>query len=299
MGVRRAAFVLAVLAALAALAALAVPAGAGASQLIDRDATGVTLKVNAQGEALIGYRARGKIRHVLAWGAVNALAPTKARDQVAFRLDYAGGWGKYKKDLSPSFKNVCRPYTGPALAWQATACTAPDGSYWALQTWRRLLANYGGTTAPAELYLSHWSGELPVLTITTDWAYRKYDHLFGTFVYGDTPVYGFASTRAGVPLDTFGRNLYLDTFDSTYGEGWRRENSFLTHTGTGSFCYGFYPHGSNPVGNGSKYRATIIGPGVTPLIMWQGVPAGPFDAARHLEFADQIRALNDPKCKPV
>ena len=299
MGVRRAAFVLAVLAALAALAALAVPAGAGASQLIDRDATGVTLKVNAQGEALIGYRARGKIRHVLAWGAVNALAPTKARDQVAFRLDYAGGWGKYKKDLSPSFKNVCRPYTGPALAWQTTACTAPDGSYWALQTWRRLLANYGGTTAPAELYLSHWSGELPVLTITTDWAYRKYDHLFGTFVYGDTPVYGFASTRAGVPLDTFGRNLYLDTFDSTYGEGWRRENSFLTHTGTGSFCYGFYPHGSNPVGNGSKYRATIIGPGVTPLIMWQGVPAGPFDAARHLEFADQIRALNDPKCKPV
>ena len=299
MGVRRAAFVLAVLAALAALAALAVPAGAGASQLIDRDATGVTLKVNAQGEALIGYRARGKIRHVLAWGAVNALAPTKARDQVAFRLDYAGGWGKYKKDLSSSFKNVCRPYTGPPLAWQTTACTAPDGSYWALQTWRRLLANYGGTTAPAELYLSHWSGELPVLTITTDWAYRKYDHLFGTFVYGDTPVYGFASTRAGVPLDTFGRNLYLDTFDSTYGEGWRRENSFLTHTGTGSFCYGFYPHGSNPVGNGSKYRATIIGPGVTPLIMWQGVPAGPFDAARHLEFADQIRALNDPKCKPV
>jgi hypothetical protein len=291
--VRRVALVLAV------LAALAVPAGAGASQLIDRDATGVTLKVDAKGEALIAYRAHGKVRHVLAWGAVNALAPTRSRDQVAFRLDYAGGWGKYRKDVSPSFKNVCTKYTGPSLAWLTTACTAPDGSHWAVQTWRRLLANYGGATAPAELYLSHWSGDLPVLTITTDWAYKKYDHLFGTFTYGDTPVYGFASTRAGVPLDTFGRNLYVDTFDSTYGEGWRRENSFLTHTGTGSFCYGFYPHGGHPVGNGAKYRATVIGPGVTPLIMWQGEPAGPFDAAGHLEFADQIRALNDPKCKPV
>lgn len=285
--------------ALAVLAALAVPAGAGASQLIDRDATGVSLQVNAKGEALVGYRAHGKARHVLAWGAVNALAPTKARDQVAFRLDYAGGWGKYKQDVSKGFANVCKAYDGPPLAWKVTACTAPDGSYWALQSWRRLAANYGGATAPAELYLSHWSGELPVLTITTDWAYKKYDHLFGTFVYGDTPVYGFASTRAGVPLDTFGRNLYVDTFDSTYGEGWRRENSFLTHTGTGSFCYGFYPHGSHPVGNGTRYRATVIGPGVTPLIMWEGTPAGPFDAAKHLEFADQIRALGDPKCKPV
>lgn len=285
--------------ALAVLAALVVPAGAGASQLIDRDATGVTLQVNAKGEALLGYRAHGKARHVLAWGAVNALAPTKARAQVAFRLDYAGGWGKYRQDVSKGFANVCKPYDGPPLAWKVTACTAPDGSYWALQSWRRLAANYGGATAPAELYLSHWSGELPVLTITTDWAYKKYDHLFGTFVYGDTPVYGFASTRAGVPLDTFGRNLYVDTFDSTYGEGWRRENSFLTHTGTGSFCYGFYPHGSHPVGNGTRYRATVIGPGVTPLIMWEGTPAGPFDAAKHLEFADQIRALGDPKCKPV
>lgn len=285
--------------ALAVLAALAVPAGAGASQLIDRDATGISLQVNAKGEALLSYRAHGKARHVLAWGAVNALAPTKARDQVAFRLDYAGGWGKYRQDVSKGFANVCKAYDGPPLAWKVTACTAPDGSYWALQSWRRLAANYGGATAPAELYLSHWSGELPVLTITTDWAYKKYDHLFGTLVYGDTPVYGFASTRAGVPLDTFGRNLYVDTFDSGYGEGWRRENSFLTHTSTGSFCYGFYPHGSHPVGSGSKYRATVIGPGVTPLIMWEGTPAGPFDAERHLQFADEIRALGDPKCKPV
>ena len=33
------------------------------------------------------------------------------------------------------------------------------------------------------------------------------------------PVFGFRSTPAGVPLDTFGRNIYVDTFDSAYGAG--------------------------------------------------------------------------------
>lgn len=280
-------------------AALVVPTTAGASQLIDRDASGVSLKVNAQGQALLVYRVHGQLRHVLAWGAINAVAPSRAGKQVAFKLDYSGGWGTYHRDVWKSFKNVCRTYTGPPLAWEVTACTAPDGSNWAVQSWQKMLANYGGTTAPWELHLSHWSGQLPQLSITTDWAYRSFDHLFGTFTYGDTGVYGFRATPGGMPLDTFGRNLYVDTYNSAYGAGWRRENSFLTHTGTGSFCYGFYSHGSHPIGKGERYRATVIGPGVTPLIMWEGVPAGPFDAAKHLEFADQIRALNDPKCKPV
>ena len=52
---------------------------AGASQLIDRNATDVTLQVNARGEALLTYTAHGQVRHVLAWGAVNALPPPRAR----------------------------------------------------------------------------------------------------------------------------------------------------------------------------------------------------------------------------
>ena len=51
------------------LAPLAVPAGAQASQLIARDAKDVTLRVNARGQALVGYRAKGKQWTVLAWGA--------------------------------------------------------------------------------------------------------------------------------------------------------------------------------------------------------------------------------------
>ena len=69
---------------------LAFAAGtADASQLIDRNAHDVSLAVNAKGEALLTYTAGGTTKHVLAWGAVNAIAPTPNRKQVEFDLDYA------------------------------------------------------------------------------------------------------------------------------------------------------------------------------------------------------------------
>jgi hypothetical protein len=276
-------------------------ATANASQLVDRNAQGVKLQVNAKGEALLTYTSGGKLKHVLAWGAANAIAPTRSRAQVAFKVDYAGGWGKYHTDYWKTFKNSCTAYDGPALAWSVTACKASDGSYWALQAWQRALPNYGIAATPAqsvwELRLSHWTGDLPVLSIQTDWAWHQWDHLFGTFTYGDSPVYGFKATPAGNPLDTFGRNVYVDTFDSTYGTGWKRENSFLTHTGDGVFCYSFNPHGSHPAGKGTQYRATVEGPGVTPDVMWQGDAPGAYDKDLDLTANDAITALGDKQCK--
>ena len=49
---------------------------------------------------------------MLAWGAVNAIAPTAGSAQVDFKLDYSGGWGTYKKDVWKTFKNTCGPYNG-------------------------------------------------------------------------------------------------------------------------------------------------------------------------------------------
>jgi hypothetical protein len=274
---------------------------ASASQLIDRNAQGVKLDVNAKGEALLTYTAGGKLKHVLAWGAVNAIAPTRSRPQVALSLDYSGGYGKYKEDYWKTFKDTCGAYDGPALAWKLMACKASDGSYWALQKWQRMLPNYGLAASPAqavwELRLSHWTGELPVLTIDTDWAWHQWDHLFGTYSYNNNPVFGFRSTPAGVPLDTFGRNIYVDTFDSSYGKGWKRENSFLAHTNTGAFCYSFNPHGSHPSGKGTQYRATVQGPGVTPDVMWQGDSPGTYDKALDLEKNSLISQLGDRQCK--
>lgn len=290
---------------LAVLGALLLPGPAAASELIDRNGTNVLLRVNALGEALLSYTKEGKRKHVLVWGAINALHPTTSRPQVAFKLDYSGGWGKYRRVLASSFRNACGPYTGPRLAWFVTGCTAPDGSHWAVQSWQRALPNYGVPAsrerAVWELRLSHWSGEIAELTVNLNWAYRRFDHLFGRFTYKGVPVHGFRSTPQGVPLDTYGRNLYVDTFDSRYGKGWKRENSFLMHKGTGTFCYGFYKHGPHPSGMGTKYRATIIGPGVTPDVMWEGRPLGAYDKARDLELHEAQRAFyrGDGLCKPV
>jgi hypothetical protein len=147
-----------------------------------------------------------------------------------------------------------------------------------------------------ELRLSHWTGELPVLTIDTDWAWHQWDHLFGKLTYNGQPVYGFKATPGGNPLDTFGRNIYVDTYNSVYGTGWKRENSFLTHTNTGVFCYSVNPHGSHPSGKGTQYRATVEGPGVTPDVMWQGASPGAYDKAADLLANDEITQLGDSQC---
>jgi hypothetical protein len=290
---------------LAILTSVLLPGTANASTLIDRNAAGVTLQVDNGGRALVSYTARGKQWNVLAWNAVNAAPPAPGTKQIDFKLDYSGGWGTSKKDVWKTVANTCRPYTGPPLAWRVTSCTAKDGSHWALQSWQRMLPNYGlapsSKQAVWELRLSHWTGDLPALTVNRDWAYRRYDHLFGTFLYNGTPVHGFKSTAGGNPLDSFGRNLYVDTFNSAYGLGWKRENSFLMHKGTGTFCYGFYPHGSRPTGHGERYRATIIGPGVTPDVMWQDTSLGAYDESLDRQLADVARELfaADSLCKPV
>jgi hypothetical protein len=287
----------------AAAIALAMTTAADASQLVDRNATKATLSLNTKGEAMVIYTVAGKLRHVLAWGAVNAIPPTRGRKQVSFELDYSGGAAKYHHPAyANSFSGVCDAYDGPPLAWKVAACKAPDGSYWALQSWQRALPDYGMTPARPEtaweLRLSHWTGGLPTLDITTDWSYRKYDQIFGAYTYGGVGIYGFSSSSSGNPQDSFGRNIYLDTLDSAYGGGWKRDNSFLTHRMKGSFCYGLFPHGAHPTGAGKKYRATAEGPGVAPDVMWQGDAPGNYDPAADATANAALKALNDPNCRP-
>ena len=234
-------------------AAVAAPAASG-SEIVTRNATNVTLVANGRGEALLAYTAEGQARRLHVSGAVNAIHPTQARAQVAFTL----------RSWSGPFAGSCGRYDGPPLPWLVVACRAPDGSYWAVQSWQRMLPNFGvapnAERAARELHLSHWTGELPKLEITMNWSWRRWEHL--------------------------------------YGRGWKRENSFLAHRPTGAFCYSINPHGPFPAGNGRRYRATVKGPGVTPLVMWEGVSPGRYDRAADRAHNRRIASLRDRLCRP-
>jgi hypothetical protein len=301
---------------LALVAAFATTGVAGASQLIDRNASGTRLAVNTKGEALLTYKVGGKMKHILVWGAINANPPTSGMPQVRFKKDYAGGWGKYHTNYWQTFRNACRPYDGPKLAFFVAACKAPDGSYWALQSWQTPLPDLGFTPwtpqlAAYELHISHWTGPLVKLEAWTNWVYNgRFHGLFGRVSYNGSPVYGFGTTQVGAPTDGYGRLVYLDTLDApAYGSGWRRENSFVAHNPTGVWCYGFYPFDPtkggyiHPPGQtamrgpgiGSQYRLTVSGPGVTPDVSITVDDPGDFDAndASKVAYEQQQNAVLD------
>ena len=279
-------------------AALAVPAAiacllassAGAAELLARNATNVRLAADSTGRALVTYSAGGRAWHVFVSGAVNARQPSRTVPQVKFTVDFSGGRGAWRR-----FRNTCRRYDGPALTWFVTGCKAADGSYWALQAWQRTLPNVGYTPWRAdqkdwELHVSHWTGELAKLEVYQGWVGSGRSHqVFGRATYRGEPIHGFRTSSSGVPLDTFGRLVYLDTFGSQYGPGWNRENSFVTHNPSGMFCYAFSPYSTYPgypkqrtkalVGNGQKHRLTLSGPGVTPDVAWVGRGLRDYDPA--------------------
>jgi hypothetical protein len=211
---------------------------------------------------------------VLASGAVDASSPSRSVPQVEFKIDNRGG----------KLTNSCTPVKLP-LAWFVAACQAADGSYWGLQSWQRLLPNDGGrpTAAQAawELRLSHWTkASTTELDARLGWSYHRFVQLYGRYSDAGSPVFGYR-VRNGVPLDGYGRNIYVDALSSDIGHGWKRVNSFLAHAPIGAFCYVFVPHGGH-TGVGTKLRATAIGPGVAPDVMWQSAGPGRYNHAADL-----------------
>jgi hypothetical protein len=159
-----------------------------------------------------------------------------------------------------------------------------------------------------EVRISHWSGPIAQLQVYADWVYAgRFQEVFGRATYWGKPVYGFHTTTGGNPLDTYGRLIFLDTFDSAYGTGWRRENSFVAHNPSGMYCYGFYPYstyGGYPhqrsakvTGAGKRYRVTLTGPGVTPdvAVYIDGLPKydprNPTLFDLESQMTDKVRAM--------
>jgi hypothetical protein len=298
---------------------LALPASAS-EPLSNTNVTNVKLAVNVKGEALLTYTMENKkVRHVLIWGAINANQPSQTVPQVRFKYDYAGGYGKYRNpNYWKTFKDVCARYDGPTIPLAANGCKAPDGSYWLVQLWQRGLPLLGFKPwRPAqtayELHISHWSGELPQLTVGVHWTYgHSAIGVFGQFLYQGKPVYGFKTTADGNPLGRYERNVYIDTHNSAYGDGYWRESGILTHNANGTFCHSFVPQkpfpgypsqGLRPAAPGDEYRFTVMGPGVLPVIQvevpglapWQGTPDQVSTQSSTQRLWDATM-LNDRKC---
>jgi len=129
--------------------------------------------------------------------------------------------------------------------------------------------------------------------------------VFGRYSYLGAPVFGFGSNAKGVPKDKYGRNLYIDTFNSAYGPGWKRESGLLTHRGTGTFCHTFVPQrpfpgypsqDTRPPSAGERHRITVGGPGVTPVMQVELTGLTQADRGRDPEFnAAFDRVMADDK----
>jgi hypothetical protein len=271
---------------LAAVAVAALfPTAASASALVARNVESPRLEVDAAGRALVSYRLRGAARHVVVWGAVDARPPTPDVPQVKFRLDYTGGLRAFGKRLWKRFDDRCAAYDGPELPWLVAACKAPDGSYWALQSWQRTRPFHGMPPSRPEhdaweLRISHWTGELAKLEVWQDWKYSaRFESLFGRFTYRGAPVTNTPRSSAG--WASYVRRAYIDTFDSGYGPGWWRADVFAAHPPAGVFCAIFATNLTDRFGTnraaGARYRVTMNGPGVTPDVMWEGPSLGPWD----------------------
>ena len=292
---------------LVALVALTWSSTAAASTLVTRNPQGqVRLEVNRDGVALMTVRVAGKVQHILAWGAVN-------HSRGRLLLDYSGGQGKSGAQWQ-TFRNACGPYRGgefPGSELIVASCTAPNGSHWALQQWRRSVRNYGGIAGPVELRISHWTGAAPDLVVYADWSRYgpsktvKWPHIFGTYSWQGIPVAVGEATPQGVPLDDAGRNLYLDSLNSDYGfpaggRLWRRVNGFLANRPYGQYCFEIGPKGEASQLTGistlNRYRLTTSGPGVTPdvRVVFNGPPS-PYDPHWQLTMNEvQRQLINDP-----
>ena len=295
-------------AAVATIVFLAASPAAHATERLADNTSNVVLKVDGAGHAVVYYTKNGRRFHPVVWGAINARHPSPTVPQVKFKMDYSGGYNRLGTPLWKTIRNRCRQYDGPPLPWLVTACKAPDGSYWALQEFRRLLPNLGidpwlTHQRARELHISHWSGAVARLDVYADWVTSaRWHELFGQVTYRGRGVHGYTATSSGAPLDGYGRLIYLDTYNSAYGPGWKRENSFLARRTNGHFCYGlfprerysWYPSGPRrPPANSERYRLTAGGPGVTPFVMRtvDGLPDYDANNPAHVELEAQMNPL--------
>jgi hypothetical protein len=211
------------LALLVGAAALGLPLGASSSVGIGTNPVRVTLRVDAGGNAEVGWTTGGVRRYVL--------VPPRGRVFPGRRL---------------SGRDVSRPYSGLRLPFQRVLRRTRDGRLWAVQAWR------AGRPA-VDVRLSRWRGKPMDVTLQVLFPGPTLGRLFGRATFQGRPVTGWSRTPAGRRFRHF---AYLDCFGCpAAGAGqWTRMLGVPTRE-DGSFSVLLRPQWV-----GARYRATVTGP---------------------------------------
>lgn len=215
---------LAALSLLTPVALVAAAEQADASVKVGSNARNAYLQVTRAGSAEVTWvTQRGSRKHVL-------IRPT----------------GSLRFGSTVQKRNVARRTTAVHLPLKAQVWRTPDGTFWALQRWRRI------RTGPVELRFSRWRGRPTQLALRAVCCKWRSETIKGTARYHRKGIYGYSSTPSGSPLDRFGRNVFMDT----HRRGkWRRMMGVLTHPSEGWYKLWMRRHW-----RGNRYRATISGP---------------------------------------
>lgn len=212
------------LVALIAVAAFVVPSAASGSVLVAENARKPALKVGANGDAEVSWANKKGQRQRL-------LVPFKGRVLPGEAIEG---------------KNVARKNKRWKLPFKPILRKAPNGFFYALQTWR---PRPGG---PTELRLARWKSAPTQLTLTADFNGTK-ESLAGKATFRGKPVFGTSPTPAGLKKQL---QVLLDCREcpDANGKGWARIAGRPLKSKDGAFSVNV-----RPIFEGSSYRAQLVG----------------------------------------
>ena len=138
---------------------------------------------------MLTYHKGSAVKHVLVWGAINAITPREGAHQAKFKLDYSGGWGTKHIVYWKTSPAAAAATTGPRFRtwWRpASRLTARTGPRRAGRSRSRTSASRRGRRSSQANWLevSHWTGEIAKLETGSNWVYGgRFEALFGRFTY--------------------------------------------------------------------------------------------------------------------
>ena len=203
-----------------AVACLGWAGPTSASISVAKNVARPALRVDALGNAEVSWHAGG-VRRTL-------LIPTA---------------GLYLPGGRISTADVSRPATVRGLPFARVVRRTPDGTYYALQTWR---VEAGG---PVELHFSRWKGARTTVTLKAE-AAAGTERLVGRAQFAGKPVAGYSRTNSGIRYRIF---AYLDCY-ACPKPAWRRVAGVAPRA-DGTFRL-LLPADSR----GIRYRVSIAGP---------------------------------------